>query len=239
MHEVCLLDVAQGMTFSRMARRGAQTRDAYERWAPLYPPIAHNPLMRAEQEAMLRLWPTVVGRLTLDLACGSGRYSRVLRAARADEVIAVDFCEPMLAQVGDAHRVCASMMRLPFAGGAFDTVVSGLAVGHATGIAAWMSEVARVLRGKGTLLYSDFHPQAARAGLPRSFKDVSGRSVIVPHRCFDLDAQTAALRGAGLTVEATEEVRVGYELQEPFANSERFYRRWHGLPIVLVVRAGK
>jgi hypothetical protein len=30
------------------------TLRAYERWAPLYPPIAHNPLMRVEELAMLR-----------------------------------------------------------------------------------------------------------------------------------------------------------------------------------------
>jgi hypothetical protein len=32
---------------------------------------------------------------------------------------------------------------------------------------------------------------------------------------------------------------VGAELREPFADSEDFYRRWDGLPIVLVVRASK
>jgi hypothetical protein len=35
------------------------------------------------------------------------------------------------------------------------------------------------------------------------------------------------------------EVRVGIELCEPFAKCEDFYRNWHGLPIVLVVRAHK
>jgi hypothetical protein len=35
------------------------------------------------------------------------------------------------------------------------------------------------------------------------------------------------------------EVRVGVELREPFPKSEDFYRRWDGLPIVLVVRARK
>ncbi len=35
----------------------AETLAAYERWAPLYPPTAHNPLMRAEQHAMLDHWP--------------------------------------------------------------------------------------------------------------------------------------------------------------------------------------
>ena len=40
----------------------------------------------------------------------------------------------------------------------------------------WMGEIARVLNGGGVLLYSDFHPEAARAGLTRSFKDAHNRS---------------------------------------------------------------
>jgi malonyl-CoA O-methyltransferase len=217
----------------------AETLAAYERWAPLYPPTAHNPLMRAEQQAMLEHLPPLAGRYALDLACGTGRYSRLLAEAKAAQVVAMDFCVPMLRQVSAAARVCGSMMQLPFAGQAFDVVISGLALGHAADLHAWMAEVARVLSKGGTLLYSDFHPEAARAGLPRSFKDQGERTWTVPHRCYDLASQLEAAAASGLTVDTVHEIRVGVDLREPFPKSEDFYRRWHGLPIVLVVRARK
>jgi hypothetical protein len=44
---------------------------------------------------------------------------------------------------------------------------------------------------------------------------------------------------AGLRLQTVRELRVGYELQEPFPGSDTFYSQWHGLPIVLVVRAEK
>jgi ubiquinone/menaquinone biosynthesis C-methylase UbiE len=217
----------------------AETLSAYERWAPLYPPVAHNPLMRAEQQAMLQFWPTVAGLRALDLACGSGRYTRLLCEADAAEVIALDFCLPMLTQVPNGARVCASMMQLPFADRTFDVVISGLAVGHASEIHAWTREMSRVLRTGGTLLYSDFHPAAARAGLSRSFKDVDDQTRTVPHAEYPVAIQIAAAEQAGLSVESVHEVRVGHELRETFTKSEEFYRRWHGLPVVLVVRARK
>jgi malonyl-CoA O-methyltransferase len=217
----------------------AETLAAYEHWAPLYPPVAHNPLMRAEQQAMLLYWPIVAGLQVLDLACGTGRYSRLLAEANAAQVVALDFCVPMLMQVPVSTRVCASMMRLPFAPDTFDAVISGLALGHADGVYPWMTEIARVLRKGGTLLYSDFHPDAARAGLTRSFKDVDDRTRSVPHADFPVATQIEAAGAAGLCVEAVHEVRVGIELRESFAKSEDFYQRWHGLPIVLVVRARK
>ena len=33
--------------------------EAYACWAPTYPPVPHNPLMRAEQAALLALCPEV------------------------------------------------------------------------------------------------------------------------------------------------------------------------------------
>jgi hypothetical protein len=48
-----------------------------------------------------------------------------------------------------------------------------------------------------------------------------------------------AANAAGLAIEAVREVRVGIELRETFPGSPEFYRRWHGLPVVLALRAGK
>jgi len=87
-----------GEIAAAMSSTVQQTLQAYERWAPIYPPVAHNPLMRAEQQAMLERLPALAGRRVLDLACGSGRYSRLLLEAHAGRVVALDFCIPMLRQ---------------------------------------------------------------------------------------------------------------------------------------------
>ena len=217
----------------------AATLDAYERWAPSYPPVPHNPLMRAEQEGMLRHWPDVGGKRALDLACGSGRYSRLLQQSQAAHVVALDFCQPMLTQIADVPRVRADMMSLPFASDSFDVVVSGLAIGHAQSLDTWMCEVARVLGPGGRLLYSDFHPAAVGVGLTRSFKDAADQTWTVPHSTYDPEVQLRAAARAGLTVEAIHEIRVGFELTEPFPRSQEFYARCSGVPIVLIVRARK
>jgi ubiquinone/menaquinone biosynthesis C-methylase UbiE len=242
MQDLRVFDVAgyeESREFNTLMNVVAETRAAYQRWAPLYPPVAHNPLMRAEQEAMLLYWPEVAGRCVLDLACGTGRYSRLLSEGGAADVIALDFCVPMLMQVPSGSRVCASMMQLPFAADSFDVVISGLALGHATDVYAWMTEISRVLRPGGTLLYSDFHPDAARAGLTRSFKDTDDETCSVPHAQYPVTAQIEAANAAGLRVETVHEVRVGIELCEAFEKSADFYRHWHGLPIVLVLRVHK
>lgn len=222
-----------------MQSRSHSTLEAYERWAATYSPVPHNPVMIAEQQAMLEQWPELAGRRALDLACGTGRYAKLLVESAAAAVTALDFSAAMLERVVDCRRVQASMMSLPFVDGAFDAVISGLAIGHASSLKGWMYEVSRVLDHGGTLLYSDFHPDAARAGMTRSFKDERGRSYTLPHNLFEVSDQVAAAADVGLIVEGTRTLRAGTEVTAPFTGSEEFYRRWHGLPLVLVVRARK
>ncbi len=212
---------------------------AYDLWAEVYPPLPHNPLMRAEQDAVLALMPDVAGRRALDLACGSGRYGLLLRQRGASLVVGSDLSAAMLARAPLAHRVRADMSCLPFAAASFDLIVSGLAVGHAPSLDAWMVEAARVLAPGGVLIYSDFHPDAARAGMARSFTDARGQRHELLHALHDADAHLAAAWRAGLVLEAQREVCVGRELSEAFAGSEAFYARWAGLAVVLALKLVK
>src|SRR5688572_28249203 len=108
-----------------------RTLEAYERWAATYSPSPHNPLMQVEQAGMLQYWPEVAGKRALDLACGTGRYARLLAQGHADRVVALDFSAAMLQRVTDGCRIRASMTQLPSIPAAFDVVISGLALGHA------------------------------------------------------------------------------------------------------------
>jgi malonyl-CoA O-methyltransferase len=211
--------------------------DAYDRWAPAYPAQPHNPLMQAEQRAMLDGLPPLAGRDVLDLACGTGRYAGLAEHRGASSVLALDFSLSMLRRAAVARRVRADMSRLPLRDQVVDVVLSGLALGHAPDLAGCMREVARVLRPGGVLLYSDFHPEAARAGLERSFQDASGARVVLPPDAHDVAAHRSALAAAGLRLDWYRELRVGIEVRDPFPRGESFYRRWHGTPLVLVALA--
>jgi len=212
---------------------------AYDCWAASYPPLPHNPLMRAEQQLVVELWPEVRGLRALDLASGTGRYGLLLQERGASDVVACDLSGGMLERSPLASRVRANMMHLPFAVGSFDIVVAGLAVGHAPRLRDWLDEVARVLAPGGCLVYSDFHPDAAAAGMTRSFVDDQQRKHVLEHRRYQLSDHLAAAPLAGLEIEVWREARVGRELREPFTGSVDFYRRRHDLAVVLAVRMRK
>jgi len=213
------------------------THAAYDRWAPTYEAEPHNPLMQAEQRAMIALLPTLAGRVVLDLACGTGRYARLAERAGARHVIALDYSDAMLARVATPARVRADMACLPFRDATFDAVVSGLALGHARDLEHCMREIARVLRPAGTLLYSDFHPEAIRRGLRRAFRATDGARHELPVDGHPVDRHLAGLRAAGFDEIEPRELRAGMGFDVAFPGAAAFYETWHGTPLVLTIRA--
>lgn len=211
--------------------------EAYDLWAESYAPAAHNPLMIAEERGMLELLPDVRQKVALDLGCGTGRYSSIVLSRGAEHAVALDLSSEMLARATSGLRVRASMTDLPLRDGAFDVIVSGLAVGHVDEVSRWMRESARVMKPGGVLLYSDFHPRAVAAGLKRSFRGADGEKRSVPHVVHEVSAHREAAKDCGLFIDTISEIRAGIELQEAFEGSKQFYERWHGLPLVLIVRA--
>ena len=138
---------------------------AYALWADTYPPYAHNALMALEQRTVLSLLPNPAGRTVIDAGCGSGRYLQELRKLGAAP-IGLDLSEPMLAK---ARAITSSVARtnlcaLSIESASVDVIVCGLALGDVANLEIVMSEMARVLRADGCLVYSVVHPIGGCAG---------------------------------------------------------------------------
>lgn len=165
---------------------------AYALWAADYPPLAHNPLMQAEERALLGLLPRDLrGRDVLDAGCGSGRY--LLHAGRrgARRVLGVDLSAEMLARaqtsgiggqgsagedlISDAWLIRASLDAIPIRDGWADMTICGLTLGHLEDLSAALAELHRVTCRGGTLLCSDFHPIGHVLGWRREFSAAGRR----------------------------------------------------------------
>ncbi len=195
---------------------------AYKLWAVTYPPYAHNPLMLAEERAMLALLsPDMSGRNVLDAGCGSGRY--VLHAQRrgAAVIVGVDLTLEMLrsAQIAlsidhesavvkaDIGLVQAGLEAIPLRDGWADITLCGLTLGHLSQLTPPLAELRRVTRPGGLLLCSDFHPIGATLGWRRDFK-AGGQRYVVRHTAHTLDAWRAACHEIGLYIESMIETHI-------------------------------
>jgi SAM-dependent methyltransferase len=215
------------------------THDAYELWAETYPPAAHNPLMRVEQEVVEPMLAHLRGRRALDVGTGSGRYLPLLRATGAASVVGIDFSLAMLRRGGANTRVCADAGHLPFRRSAFDLINASLMVGDIADLAAWTLEMARVLAIGGHLVYSDFHPSWAQRGWSRTFRTADGEMHDVSFNPHSIDDHLAALGQAGLRVRAIREPRFGSSRTVTDGSIRAFRRRWGNPQVVIVFHAVK
>ncbi len=217
--------------------RTLDVQTAYALWAPTYAPAAHNPLMRAEQAALEAMLRPLSAASALDIGTGSGRCLPLLARTGATRIVGLDFSMPMLSHNrSSAWLLCAEAEHLPLPAATFDLALASLVVGHLSDFAGWVRESRRVLRQGGQLLYSDFHPEGAKAGWQRTFKTAAGQVFAVRHHVRSIAEQAATLKAEGWALQEVREPRLG-EIPDP--QVEAFHRRWGDPPVVVIFHAAK
>jgi len=185
---------------------------AYALWAPEYPAHAHNPVMQAEERAMLELMPAALdGMSVLDAGCGSGRYMRHALRRGAACVAGIDLSPAMLRRAaaepsgGASLRLAqARLTALPLADAVADLTVCGLVIGHLEALGPALAELRRVTRPGGAVLISDIHPIGPALGWLRDFK-AAGQRYAVRHTQHLYSHWHAACAALDLTIEAVRE----------------------------------
>lgn len=178
----------------------------YERW--FRPALTRlvSPLRYDEEARYLERWLGERGAgAVLDLACGTGRYSRWLGESAGDRaVLGLDLSAAMLARAradaasagrGELTFARASALALPIASGALAAACSFGALHLFPDPALAIAEIGRALTSGGTFacLTVGAAPAGARRPLERAFSRAANL------RFFERAELTAWLAAAGLT----------------------------------------
>ena len=98
----------------------------------------------------------------LDLACGSGDVTAMLREALPKaQVVGLDFSRPLLTQAkgrGLPELTEADALKLPFADGSFDAVTIAFGLRNFSDRHAGLKEIARILKPGGVFGLLEFSP---------------------------------------------------------------------------------
>lgn len=209
--------------------------EAYRRWASSYD--HENVVTTLECALVERLSPSARGLRLLDVGCGTGRR---LVDTGASLVLGVEPCEEMLREGRRRRRfgpevelVEGDVRALPVTDGSFDLIWARLMIGHVAQLDTAYRELARAAAPGGKVVVTDFHAEASRAGMKRSFRD-GGEHIEIEHHVHDAVAQVAAASREGLALLHSDEARIGPPVRhfyEAAGLTER-YERDCGTPIV-------
>jgi len=209
--------------------------EAYRKWASTYEERGALPAL--DELARRRLDPSPVSPL-LDAACGTGRRLRAEGGLLRPGAFGVDLVLPMLLAGARGAAVAASDLRaLPFPAQTFRSAWCRLAVGHVREVGRVYAELGRVLAPGGHLFVSDFHPDASRRGMARTFRS-DGALLAVEHHLHELSDHRVAAAAAGLEVEEVAEIAAGEEVRSFFEAAGRLeaWERQRQLPVLLALR---
>lgn len=215
-----------------------ESHEAYQRWAETYD--EPNPLIRAEEGALIsHLEGHLPGR-ALDVATGTGRVASQLTRL-GHRVLGCDRSDAMLRRtaekLGTIPLVLSALPELPFRSESFDLVTCSLALTHVPSLPPTFVSFARVLRPGGVAIISDIHPFAVMTGAHAFFRLADeSRAVTRNEQHATSDYVTAAVR-AGFTIEACTEALVDLDLLREFSVREgplEPERSLLGLPFALV-----
>lgn len=177
----------------RIRRNFERAAPGYDEAAALSSEVCARMVERLD---LVRLAPSRV----LDIGSGTGVVAHAMaRRYPQARVCALDFCLPALRLQRRsgfwAHAlrvargrapiscVCADFESLPLRSGAMDLVVSNLALHWSNAPETALSEIQRVLRGGGLLMFTTLGPDTLRE-LAQASADARGRSPV--HRFIDM-----------------------------------------------------
>ncbi|MBI4419967.1 MAG: class I SAM-dependent methyltransferase [Gemmatimonadetes bacterium] len=212
-------------------------REAYPLWAAGYD--LENPVTMLDLLAVAELSPPVVNRRLLDAACGTGRRLTASSIDAPALAVGLDLSWDMLL-AGRGHLpdfarlIQADIRRLPVAPGTMDIIWCRLALSHVRDLRGPYGEFRRVAASGATLIVTDFHPTALRAGHRRTFRGADGVLRAVESHPHTPDAHTAAARAVGFSPTQLREYRVGPQVR-PLYEAASYLDRYEedlGLPLV-------
>jgi ubiquinone/menaquinone biosynthesis C-methylase UbiE len=215
-----------------------ETDRGYAAWSASYDDRL-NPLVLTEHPAMSTILDDIPPGRALDAACGTGRLTRLL-LQRGHSVTGVDTSEEMLAKARTSAPAAtyqlASLEALPFADGAFDLVVCGLALTHFASLGPVIAELTRVLGGTGHLVISDVHPVAVATGGHAFFRSTDGARCVVRNELHWHGEYFDAFKANGLRVRRCVEPLFAQHVLEAILSQGASSALEHvvGLPYVLI-----
>lgn len=213
--------------------------EGYRLWSRTYD-LERNPLLALEFRTLSHKLEHIGGKIFLDVACGTGRWM-IEAALRGAKTVGLDLCREMLLVAARKPPLADRLVRadcvsLPLRDQTADLVMCSFCIGYTECPDQVLAELCRVTRHGGSVLVSDFHPDAHQAGWRRSFRSGSDVFELECYR-HTSDQLIAAGRRTGMRLKQVLEPCLGEPERHIMegAGKQDLLEQVSAIPAVLII----
>jgi ubiquinone/menaquinone biosynthesis C-methylase UbiE len=153
------------------------SEEAYDLWSEKYDGQDGNLMLDLDEQ----VFPGLLGGIDLngknvaDIGCGTGRHWLKIMEHRPKRLAGFDVSPGMLARLqekfptADTHKITDDYFSTT-PNETYDVIVSTLTVAHIENIEVALRAWCRILKSKGDIIITDFHPDALAMGGKRTFE---------------------------------------------------------------------
>jgi ubiquinone/menaquinone biosynthesis C-methylase UbiE len=151
--------------------------EAYDLWAANYDSQPGNLMLDLDEMVFSKLLENVdiTKKHVADIGCGTGRHWPVISKLNPASLTGFDVSIGMLNKLKEkyppaiTHEITDNKFS-DIADASYDVIISTLTVAHIENIEEALQAWCRILKDKGEIIITDFHPEALASGGKRTFK---------------------------------------------------------------------
>lgn len=214
--------------------------DAYDIWADNYDAQPGNLMLDLDKIVLNELlYPMpVTGKQIADIGCGTGRHWADILQKEPAGLTGFDVSPGMLKQLKNKFPSAnAELINdnhfSDVADGSFDMIISTLTMAHIENIHEALAAWGRIMKARGDIIITDFHPDALAAGGQRTFKH-QNKPVAVKNFVHTTAAIKQVLLKENFIVINNLEIKVDEKVQHYYMaqNALHVYEKFKGSPII-------
>ncbi|CAN5517768.1 hypothetical protein BH09BAC6_BH09BAC6_11710 [soil metagenome] len=213
---------------------------AYDLWAANYDAQPGNLMLYLDQQIFNRLLNTdlVKNRQVADIGCGTGRHWPKILNKHPLRLTGFDVSPGMLNKLREKYPVAQTNLITDnlfsaIETGTFDTIISTLTIAHIENMEAALKAWSRILKAKGDIIITDFHPDTLASGGKRTFRH-QNTQIAVRNFVHPVARIRQVLFNKGFSVVAEEEIIVDEQVKHYYGeqNALHVYEKFKGSPII-------
>ena len=213
---------------------------AYNLWAENYDDQPHNLMLAWDEDIFSNLLNSIdiENKIIADIGCGTGRHWQKIFDKNPKRLLGYDISEGMLKRLnekfpkGETHLLSDNKLS-ELQNESIDCILSTLTIAHIQNAEQALREWNRVLKPGGTMIVTDYHPEALAKGGNRTFS-YHEETIAIKNYVHTIDDVTKVAGQLGLQVlrlvekPIDESAKHFYEAQ----NAINVYEKWKGMPII-------